>query len=704
MNKILLFFLLITSISFSQTKISGTVTDINGGTLQSANVYLKNTYDGASTNTEGKYSFTTEETGIQILVVSFIGYQTKETKLNIEGKELTADVVLEETASSTNTVVISAGTFEASDENKSVILKPLDILTTGSTADIYTAISTLPGTQKIGETEGLFVRGGSASETKTIIDEMIVQKPFYSTVPDVASRGRFSPQLFKGTLFSAGGYSAQYGQALSSALILKSTDLAPDTRSAVNIMSVGFGGSHIHRWENTSLSGEVSYFNLAPYYKIQKDRLDWNMFPSNIQGQVVFRHKTSETGIIKSYASFSDDNMKLYMNNLDHLSLKDLYALRNDNFYMNSSYSDILGKEWTFFSGISYSSDIDNIGINADRIRTKSEMSQAKVTLSRHIIDGSFLTFGGEVNEQAFKDTYNQYGRDVNDFYTAGFAETDIFFSNSIAGRFGLRLERSSIVNKLNLAPRISLAFKIGKYDQINFAYGQFYEIPEREFLFQKTGLNYEKAIHYIANYQYIGSEIIFRIEGYYKDYKNLIKRISLTDSIYNNSGKGYAKGIDVFLRYNRFNDEGLDLWLSYTYLDTKRDYRNFPTIAMPDFATPHTFSFVFKYFISPLQTLGGLTFSYATGRPYFNPNNPVFNGDRTKDYYNLSFNMSYLTNIFGNFTVVFFSIDNVFAFDNIYTYRFSSDGTVKEPIRATSSRFLFLGIFLSLGENTTGF
>jgi hypothetical protein len=717
MNRFLLFFLIISSISISQTKISGLVTDKNGGPLPSANVYLKNTYDGASTNAEGKYFFTTEVTGEQTLVASFIGYTTKEIKIKIDGKEVVTNIVLEETASSTRAVVISAGAFEASDENKSVIFKPLDILTTGSTADIYTAISTLPGTQQIGETEGLFVRGGSAAETKTIIDEMIVQKPFYSTVPDVASRGRFSPQLFKGILFSAGGYSAQYGQALSSTLILKSTDLAPDTRSSINIMSVGLGGSHVQRWENTSLSVEGGYYNLSPYYKIQKDRLDWNKIPSTIEGNLVFRHKTSETGIFKVYSSFSDNYMKLYLKNLDNLSQKDLYGLRSDNFYLNTSYTDILGKEWTFFSGISYSKDVDKIEFNSDNIKTTNEMSQTKITLSRHIIDGSFITFGGEVNKQTFKDTFNEFGRDVHDYYAAGFAETDIFFTNNIAARFGLRLENSSTINKLNLAPRISLAFKLGQYDQINLAYGQFYQIPEREFLFQKTGLEYEKAIHYIVNYQYIGAEFTFRVEGYYKDYKNLVKQISTLippyselqnkydiSTEYGNSGKGYAKGIDVFLRYNRFNQDGNDFWLSYTYLDTKREYQDFPTMAPPVFATPHTFSAVCKQFVSQLQALFGFTFSYATGRPYFNPNNPVFHGDRTKDFINISGNMSYLTNIFGNFTVIFFSIDNIFAFDNIYTYRNSKDGTVKEPIRATSSRFLFLGVFISLGENTTGF
>jgi len=45
---------------------------------------------------------------------------------------------------------------------------------------------------------------------------MVVQNPFYSSVPDIPSRGRFLAFLFKGTVFSSGGYSAQYGQALSS--------------------------------------------------------------------------------------------------------------------------------------------------------------------------------------------------------------------------------------------------------------------------------------------------------------------------------------------------------------------------------------------------------------------------------------------------------------------------------------------------------
>ena len=47
---------------------------------------------------------------------------------------------------------LSAGAFEASDERKAVVLRPLDIVTTaGATADIAGALNTLPGTQAVGE-------------------------------------------------------------------------------------------------------------------------------------------------------------------------------------------------------------------------------------------------------------------------------------------------------------------------------------------------------------------------------------------------------------------------------------------------------------------------------------------------------------------------------------------------------------------------
>ncbi|NNG27662.1 MAG: TonB-dependent receptor, partial [Ignavibacteriaceae bacterium] len=242
-------------------------------------------------------------------------------------------------------------------------------------------------------------------------------------------------------------------------------------------------------------------------------------------------------------------------------------------------------------------------------------------------------------------------------------------------------------------------------YDQLNFAYGQFYQTPFKDFLIQTTDFEFENASHYIFNYQHISDERTFRIEVYYKDYNKLAKGtiftypyLNLPPVPFSNDGSGHAKGVDIFWR-DRETFDMTDYWLSYSYLDTKRDFLNYPTLAMPTFATPHTFSAVVKHWVSAITTSFGLTYTFATGRPYFNPNNPEFLGDRARNYNNLSLNASYLTTIFNNFTVIFFSVNNLIGFKNIYSYNFSTDGMIRRPVLPTATRDFFLGVFISVGQ-----
>ncbi len=59
---------------------------------------------------------------------------------------------------------------------------------------------------------------------------------------------REDPFLFSGTIFSAGGYSAEYGQALSSVLILNSKGIADSTLTGGGIHMYGGTAFHTHRW------------------------------------------------------------------------------------------------------------------------------------------------------------------------------------------------------------------------------------------------------------------------------------------------------------------------------------------------------------------------------------------------------------------------------------------------------------------------
>ena len=154
----------------------------------------------------------------------------------------------------------------------------------------------------------------------------------------------------------------------------------------------------------------------------------------------------------------------------------------------------------------------------------------------------------------------------------------------------------------------------------MSVAYGIFYQKPESQQLFSSTNVGFTKATHYIMNYQKIYNQRTFRIEAYYKKYEDLIKQVPVSYNYfsYNNSGNGYAKGIDIFFR-DKKTIKDLDYWISYSYIDTKRDYLNYPGQLQPNFAATHTASIVTKKFFMDIKTGFNLTYSWASGRPYYN-------------------------------------------------------------------------------------
>ena len=250
------------------TTIKGRVTNAKGKPVYGVSISIKDSYDGATSDSSGAYSFTSTDQGAQLLQASAIGYIPFEQSIQLTGALVELNIVLKEEVTELQAVTISAGTFEASDRKRAAaFLEPLDIVTTASAnGDVTGALKTLPGAQQVGESEGLFVRGGTAAETKTFIDGTLVNNFFFSSVPNIAQFSRFSPFIFKGTVFSTGGYSALYGQALSSALILESIDL-PETSSGnvgISVLSASAGYQHLAANKKSSVGASYSYTNLAP--------------------------------------------------------------------------------------------------------------------------------------------------------------------------------------------------------------------------------------------------------------------------------------------------------------------------------------------------------------------------------------------------------------------------------------------------------
>jgi vitamin B12 transporter len=736
-------FLIITSYAIGQVKISGKITDNKKNPLQGISVSIIDSYDGATTDSAGNYSFVITEKDEKTLTATGSGYKFFEEKIKITTSPITLNIELKESITELKAVVISAGTFEASDAKRATALNPIDIVTTASAnGDITSAIKTLPGTQQVGESEGLFVRGGTADETKIFIDGTLVNKFFYSSEPGQATRGRFNPFLFKGTIFSSGGYSALYGQALSSVLLLESIDLPEKTSADFGISYLGAnaGIQKLSKNKKSSWGITYSYANLSLVYNLIKQGFDYFRVPQTSEADINFRIKTSSTGILKYYGYFNSTDVAFRNQDVDSLNMKDAFGLKNFNMYHNLSWKEYFGNGWKVNIGTSYTTNKDDINMELqNENNVKQEIidqplyayknfdltnngyyANAKVVFEKKLKSLSAIRFGMENNYSNEKSIFNEYTghsflQRINENILSGFGEADVYVTNNIAARIGVRAEHSKLLNDWNIAPRTSFAYKFPDKSQVSLAYGIFYQDPERKYLPSVNALHFAKATHYILQYEKITKDRTFRTELFYKKYDDLLKTGGSYNSTFtaiNNNGFGDAKGIEFFWR-DKKTIKNFDYWISYSYLDTKRDFLNYPFAIEPSFVSKHTASIVVKKFVLPIKTQFNVSYTFASGRPYYDiffdssrSNYKIIDNGRTKDYNNLSFSVNFLPSI-GKinakaFSVFVFSVTNILGFNNVYNYNYSVNGQNKVAITPPSKRFIYLGYFVSLGIDRT--
>ncbi|WP_367389805.1 carboxypeptidase-like regulatory domain-containing protein [Lewinella sp. LCG006] len=687
----------------SQTIFTGKVQDKKGEPIIGANVYLVGSYDGTVTNEKGYFEFTTTETGSWSLAITYLGYDKWESTVVANNQPQQFQVTLLEGANQLDAVVITAGAFAAGDGKKSVTLNTLDIVTTaGASGDVIGALQTLPGAQRVGENGRLFVRGGAAYETKTFIDGAYVAQPYTSTVPNVPARGRFSPLLFQGTTFSTGGYSAAYGQALSSALILSSEDLAPHTLTGISLMSVGGSLSHTQRWENTSVAVSADYTNLEPYLHLVPQDIQWDKAPKTAGGQLIMRHQTRSGGLLKLQAQHHRSSMAL--RTPSPLQVTDTIAvgLENDYTYTGLGYQTMLGNQWSLKTTLAYTRHEDRTTTIAN-IKEQQQSWTANAQLSTEIQTGHLLRMGLNYIDEHWAEQLEiaAFSADqrIQEPLLAAYIEDDWSVTNKLITRLGTRMEYRSTTQEWSLSPRLSLAYKTGTYSQVSIAGGRFVQTPTEQRLFANPNLQSEEALHLLANWQWQKAGRTLRVEAYEKSYRQLVLQQEAT---FTNEGGGYARGIDVFYR-DKLSLKNSDFWVSYAYLDTERRFDQFTDPVQPNFAAKHTLNIVYKYWVPRWQSMIGLTGVWASPRNYFHPEGTAVAG-RTSPFKDLSLNWSYLTQIKGHFTVLHLSFSNVPGFINHFGEQFSqqpaADGTYPAiTVRPPAKRFAFVGLFVSIGE-----
>ena len=344
----------------TKSVISGLVLDANNNPLPYVNVYIKDSFDGAMTDTSGKFVFKTAFKGKVRLIASLIGYKTFDKVYEIvelKNKHLT--IYLNNKAVRTKEVVVTASSF-GTEKGKGIVLSPLEVyMTPGGAADIFQTLKTLPGLTQVSESAELYVRGGSPDETLITVDQAPIEHPYTF---ESAYGGIFSSintSAVKDMYFSSGGFSAKYGNTMSGVLELQTKDepLANQLYLGLSLANLDITGTRQFINDKLGIRFNFRKSFTKPIFLLNGSSREFTLVPesNDFYGSLIY--KFSRTGQLKFFTSGENDKEGV---NVQLPGYIDQFNGKSGNNFYNLQYKDIPTTDMSIKSSLSFSRFTDN--------------------------------------------------------------------------------------------------------------------------------------------------------------------------------------------------------------------------------------------------------------------------------------------------------------------------------------------------------
>lgn len=749
--------ILLTISLFSQEKgeINGRVIDVAtqqpviGAVVEIIELKLKtgaddNGYFVLSGIPVGTYSVQFNSIGYKPLIKDFISVNSG-TSLNL---------LAELEITSTDVINVEASRFE----------KPLDISNSiknltfeeirrspGGFEDIGRVIQTLPGVSFVNDGRNdLIVRGGSPAENLFLVDGAPIPNinHFGSQGATGGPVSIIDLNFIREVNFITGGFSAKYGDKLSSVLDIK---LREGNRNKfmgnLNLSATGLGailegpigstkkGSWLFsaRRSYLDLVFNAAGFGFIPEYNSLQlkgvyDLDEHNILTINFIGNLdKVRFNNEKTEDRQNNESILKNNQSGYTNSYE------LKSLLTDNSYsriiLSRSYSnfDYSGRDANFVERFKNLSEEGQTVLRGEYNLVPDNNTEVSVG-----IEGRLINFKNEI--KTAQDTLNYIDPNTGNRYilpaldfnasnttykSAAYIQLTRKFFDRIKLNFGLRYDYFDFINKKNyISPRASATFNVLHNFNINFSYGIFYQSPSYIWLVsnsQNRDLNNIRADHYIAGVEYLfGNDSRATIEVYYKKYSDYPSSslrpyfvLANNGGDYENSssfgleplisaGIGYAKGIEFFFQKTLsgkfYTTANLSLFMAkYTSLDGIERPSNYDNgilfIANGGYIAGKGWELSSK-----LRIIGG--------RPYtpINPSDGTqlisqYNSERLPYYYSLDIRVDKRWNFSKWSLVTYVDIQNITGSKNITNYKWNK---YTREIESNKS----LGVFPTIGIN----
>lgn len=720
-NKILFFLAALSCLVIAQKKtiIEGTVKDNNNNPLPYVNVFLLNSSDGSMSDEKGTFFFRTSHTGSATLIASIVGYEKYSKEFDLDAqKKLSVNIVLYENAVKLNETIVTASSY-GSEKEKGLVISRIDILTTpGGATDIYQSLKTMPGLTQVSESAELYVRGGDPLETITMVNQAVVYHPFTYESSYGGIFSNLNQSAVKSMYFTSGGFSAKYGNALSGVLDIETKNQPENSRTSVGL-SLASGNV------TADIAIEPAKFGLyfdarqnftKPIFWLNggMDRLTVTPNSKNFTGGIVYNY--SKTGRLKFFTIYADDEQGVKVERAEY---NGTFNGNTRNTFINVQNTDIVFNDVVMKNGVSFNKYSNNwqLGIldlnKTDYVYTMRSDFEVTIGKSFKLITGGELEnreiqYFGQIPAEDY-DIRKEAKATVIDTKFNGthyglygeIQAANIFGISNLSATAGIRYDKFTKLNVDWFDPRISVGYKIDDKSTLRLGMGIFRQVPDPRLYNPTDGnpnLKPMKAEHIIGSYEYNFSDLnSCRIEVYRKNYDDLPLENEILN--YDNSGYGYAEGIDFIFKGEFLF--GINGWISYGYINTKRYWMDYDFLTGSSFDITHNIALVAKHnLFEKLQI--GLTAKYATGRPYtpvvgsvyisgLNIYKPVYaatNSARYQDYKRVDLRWTYFDQLFQKYPlVVYVEGLNILNFTNLFGYSYSQDYKERKDIESYFGR-----------------
>ncbi|MFN7978240.1 MAG: TonB-dependent receptor plug domain-containing protein [Vicinamibacterales bacterium] len=528
----------------------------------------------AVTDTNGRFSLKVAP-GTVDLVVTAPGHFPLATSLDVSTRDVTAaELVLARDAGYATSVAVVGTAPTAAPAAETV--QPVQVLRTpGALDNVYRTLQTLPGVQATEEFGSrLSVRGGSPDQNLTMMDGVEIHDPYRL----FGLTSAFNPETIQRFELATGGFSAKYGDRLSSLLVVENRD--GRTGQGLNgsaALSITDANVVLEGGLPKNARGSWLVTGRRTYYDVVAARVTDQDFPGFQDLQARGTWAPSAGTRLTMFSLTSRQSAALDIDNKD---ARGQFQDDTDNDLVWTRFDATLGTRGQSHTIVGFSNTRSTFGVDAAfqntsqrsnapddsgistanvaferalRVRDLSVRQELAWTAGAHLIESGFeahrLTTSqrfqvtGDRNPAAANGSSVQGGAGLpdlletrtNGWRAGGWLQDTWQAASSVSVQGGLRLDHAGVTGETLLSPRVSVTVSPGGVTRVIGAVGRYTQSPgvekqaQSDYVLDFTNdavrdLRSERAWQSSMGVEReLGAGITLKVEGYYKRFTDVL-------------------------------------------------------------------------------------------------------------------------------------------------------------------------------------